>query len=228
MNGKQVTLSWVSPGTPNAVDQTYLTNYFNEGYSIWAEDYLNKRITYNKNNIGDFGFDVYLTQGTTEKYIAWISDTTYTIDLSAYPGYDGAIIRSSYSKFKSNASEGVKLLFANNTPVTPDNPVTPNDEIKNSDIEVKMNGLNQVIKVGDKLSELTSSAIDSIKYKSTDIKTDVTGLNVSVTNVTKDNNKTEFSKINTSAGTYKITYSVTFTYKSKSISKTFTQSILVK
>ena len=75
------------------------------------------------------------------------------------------------------------------------------------------------IKVGDKLSELTSSAIDSIKYKSTDIKTDVTGLNVSVTNVTKDNNKTEFSKINTSAGTYKITYSVTFTYKSKSISK---------
>ena len=84
------------------------------------------------------------------------------------------------------------------------------------------------IKVGDKLSELTSSAIDSIKYKSTDIKTDVTGLNVSVTNVTKDNNKTEFSKINTSAGTYKITYSVTFTYKSKSISKTFTQSILVK
>ena len=73
----------------------------------------------------------------------------------------------------------------------------------------------------DKLSELTSSAIDSIKYKSTDIKTDVTGLNVSVTNVTKDNNKTEFSKINTSAGTYKITYSVTFTYKSKSISTAF-------
>ena len=228
MNGKQVTLSWVSPGTPNAIDQTYLTNYFNEGYTIWAEDYLNKRINYNKNNIGDFGFDVYLTQGTTEKHIAWISDTTYTIDLSAYPGYDGAIIRSSYSKFKSNASEGVKLLFTNNTPVTPDNPVTPSDEIKDSDIEVKMNGLNQVIKVGDKLSELTSSAIDSIKYKSTDIKTDVTGLNVSVTNVTKDNNKTEFSKINTSAGTYKITYSVTFTYKSKSISRTFTQSILVK
>ncbi len=227
MSGKKVTLSWVSPGTPNAIDKAYLTNYFTEGYTIWAEDYLNKRITYNTNNIGDFGFDIYLTQGTTEKHIAWITDTTYTIDLSAYPGYDGAIIRSSYSKFKSNASEGVKLLFASDSKITPDTQDTTN-EIKDSDIEVKMNGLNQVIKVGDNLSELSSSAIDSIKYKSTDIKTDITGLNVSVTNVTKNNNKIEFNKINTASGTYKVTYSVTFTYKSKSISRTFTQTILVK
>ena len=74
MNGKQVTLSWVSPGTPNAVDQTYLTNYFNEGYSIWAEDYYNKRLSYNANNIGDFGFPVYLTSGTSSTYVGFIKD----------------------------------------------------------------------------------------------------------------------------------------------------------
>ena len=50
--GSYVNLSWVSPGTPSAVDQAYLTDYFNNGYTIWAEDYLKKRLSYNKSKIG--------------------------------------------------------------------------------------------------------------------------------------------------------------------------------
>ena len=39
-----ITLSWTSPGTPDAIDNTYLTNYFTKGYTDWAQDYLNKRL----------------------------------------------------------------------------------------------------------------------------------------------------------------------------------------
>ena len=37
-----ITLSWTSPGVPDAVDNIYLTNYFTKGYTEWAENYLNK------------------------------------------------------------------------------------------------------------------------------------------------------------------------------------------
>lgn len=99
------TLTWTSPGIPDAANREYLTNYFNTNYSQWAEKYFNKRIEYNAGNIGDFGFDIYLRSGTNLTYVGHTSDSSYTI--SNTTGYDSVVVKSAYTIFKSNASDGV-------------------------------------------------------------------------------------------------------------------------
>lgn len=130
-----ITLSWTSPGTPDAIDNTYLTNYFTKGYTDWAQDYLNKRLSYNKSNIGEFGYAVYLTNGSNTKYIGWTDKTSYTVNLNEYAGYNGAIVKSTYSIFKSNASSGTSVSFygENNT----DNP-SDSDESNSNDYSISV------------------------------------------------------------------------------------------
>ncbi len=220
LNGRSLNLSWESPGTPDAISTDYLTNYFNTGYTIWAQKYLNKRISYNNSKIGKFGFQVYLTSGSSSTYVGWTENTNYTIDLNKYPGsYDGVIIKSAYSIFRSNASDGIKILFSS----SPDTPVTNN-------YEVSMNGLSASLKVNDTYSVLGTSAIESITLNGTNIKSSVTNLKVGVTSITKNGAGTSISTsdITKEAGTYKVTYTITFTYNGVNTTKTKVQTVLVQ
>lgn len=99
-----VTLTWNGINTPDAVSDTFLDNYFKENYGVWAEKYLGKRKEYNAANIGNFGYDIYVNNGSGYNYVAFSTGTTYT--------YTGAItnnttfmVKSAYSIFKSNASD---------------------------------------------------------------------------------------------------------------------------
>lgn len=216
LNGKSLNLSWTSPGTPSAVDTTYLTDYFNNGYSIWAEDYLKKRLEYNTSTIGTYGFDVYLTQGSSSTYVGWTDLTEYTIDLNNYTGmYDGVIIKSAYSKFKKNASDGIKLAFV----------VQGIDEYK-----VSMSNLDVTYNVGDSFNELNASNITSITLNGTEIKSSVSGLSVVTTSISKEGSEETMTpqSITASAGKYKVVYSVSFNYNGgNTINKSFTQNITV-
>ena len=216
-SGKNLTVSWTSPGIPEAIDNEYLTNYFNEGYTIWAEDYLKKRLTYNENNIGNFGFEIYLTSGTSSTYVGFTESTSYTIDLNKYTGiYDGVIVKSAYSKFKTNASSGIKILYK----------LEP--EITEKDYSVNISPLSLTLNVGDAYSTLNSSNISSITLKGEDVKANVNNLNTSVTSITNQlGTPVDASKITETAGTYKVNYSVTFTHNDISVNKSFTQTITV-
>ena len=215
-----VSLSWTSPGLPSAVDKEYLTNYFKNTWKIEPEKYLNKRLTYNKNNIGDFGFAIYLTNGSKSTYVGWTKNTEYTIDLTKYTGiYDGVIIKSQYSKFKSNASNGYRLAFTINKP----------DIIDESDINVSMSGLSQTLSVGATFKELNASNVTSITYKGSEIKPNVKNLTVITSSITNSNNEAVTpDKITENAGTYKINYTVSFNYSSNPISKVLTQTVTVQ
>ena len=224
-----ITLSWTSPGTPDAIDNTYLTNYFTKGYTDWAEDYLKKRLSYNKSNIGNFGFAIYLTNGNTTKYIGWTQDTTYTIDLSQYIGYTGATIKSTYSIFKSNASSGASVSFNDGSSTPDDKPNTPDNSSSNSsDYDVKLNGLTSSIKQGSTYNPLGISAIEYIKYNKENIKSEVNNLSISITSAKKlSGNSVSIKNITDEKGSYKIDYKVTFSYKGNNITKTFIQNIVV-
>jgi len=100
------TLTWKSPGTPDAANEDYLRQYFSSGYREWADKYLQQRLEYNRNAIGDFGFDIYLKKGNELKFVAHTTDTTYTITNTS--GYDAVVVKSAYSIFKNNASSGIE------------------------------------------------------------------------------------------------------------------------
>ena len=216
LDGRTLNLSWTSPGTPNAIDNTYLTEYFNNGYTIWAQKYLDKRISYNNSKIGKFGFTVYLTSGSKSTYVGWTPDTSYSINLNNYSGYfDGVIIKSTYSIFKSNASDGIKIVFDSDTPV-------------GTNYEVSMLGLTYSYKVGDSYRELGSSYIDGITLNGTNILSSVTDLKVAATSANNSSgNSIKLSEITNEAGTYKVTYTITFTYNGVNTTKTKVQTVTV-
>ncbi len=217
-SGNNVSLSWTSPGIPSAIDTEYLTNFFNNDWKIEPEKYLEKRISYNTKNIGDFGFAIYLTQGTNSTYVGWTADTTYTINMSSYSGiYDGIIVKSTYSIFKSNASPGIKVVFKTYTA---------------EDYSVIMNSLTASYTIGSTYNELNTSNVTSIVLDGKDITSSVQSLSVETTSIknTSDSSITNLApnQITQSAGTYNVTYTVSFKYKSNLIiTKTFNQIVTV-
>ncbi len=117
ISGNKITLSWDSISTPDAINTTFLTNYFNENYKQWSEKYLQKRLTYNNNYIGTIGYQVYIKDAlgnltplgfTTTNSYSYTADgitTNYTF-----------VIKSAYSIFKSNMSSGIEIKVST-TPV---------------------------------------------------------------------------------------------------------------
>ncbi|MDE5830588.1 MAG: hypothetical protein K2H53_02695, partial [Clostridia bacterium] len=71
-----ITLSWNEIKTPNAINQTYLEKTFKELYGQFAENYLNKRIEYNNANIGQIGYQVYLSTPSGLQPLGYTLDTT--------------------------------------------------------------------------------------------------------------------------------------------------------
>ena len=216
-----VKLYWTSPGTPSAVDTEYLTNYFKNNWKVQPDKYLKKRLSYNENNIGNFGFDIYLTSGSNSTYVGWTPNTEYTIDLTKYSNtYDGVIIKSAYSKFKSNASDGYKILVTLNKP----------ESIDEGDLELTINGLSQTLNVNDTFNELTTSSITSITYKGSEVKSEVTNLSMVTSSITKEGSTDKItpSDITKEAGTYKVNYSVSFNFRRNPVTKVYVQTVTVQ
>ena len=212
-NANNLTLSWTSPGTPEAVDINYLTEYFKEGYTIWADEYLQKRLTYNTNKIGNFGFEIYATNGGNSTYLGFTENTSYTVNLNSLSGaYDGFIVKSAYSIFKSNASDGVKILFSDSEDA----------------YQASLSPLSVTLTENDYYSALSTSNVESVKLYSNDIKADIVNLNVRLLSITSSTGSlVSESTVTDMAGTYIAKYEVSFVYSGKTITKTFNQSITV-
>ena len=145
----------------------------------------------------------------------------YVIDLNQYTGvYDGVIIKSMYSKFKSNASNGYKIAFMINEP----------ESIDENDISVTMSDLDLHLSIGATFKELNKSSVTSIKYKGNEIKPQVSGLSVVTSTIVKEGSNDSITpdKVTASAGTYKITYTVSFKYLKTPINKVLTQTVIVE
>lgn len=221
LSGKTLNISFTALPTPSAIDPAYLTDYFNKGYSIWAQDYYQKRLDYNNKNIGTLGYEIYLTSGSSSVYVGWTDKTEYTIDLSKYSGiYDGFIIKSSYSIFKNNKSDGIKILFT-----------MESDQIDESKISLNVNNQKISINQGETFNELNAKSITEIKYGETNITSMISNINIITGKITKKDDNT-FSgapkDITSSKGTYTIEYKVSFVYKEKTITKQILQTIEVK
>lgn len=217
--GNTLNIAWTGIPTPSAIDQAYLTDYFNNGYGEWATDYLNKRINYNTTNIGTIGYDIYLTTGETLTHVGYTEGTSYTVDLSSLVGmYDGIVVKSAYSIYKGNRSTGTKVNFTANDIIDKFNPFN---------VSVTMNSLNKTLTLNEAFNTLGPSNIDTIKYNGYDIKNAVTNLEVTTSSITRNGSVITPENVTKEVGTVTITYNVSFSYVNNKIEKKFTQTINV-
>ena len=111
MIGTNINLKWDGINTPDAISSSYLQEHFKKYYYEHADNYYNKRIKYNSDNIGTLGYDIYLKDASgKENYIGNTNSTSFTYNASANPSADYTfIIKSAYSIFKANRSSGITI-----------------------------------------------------------------------------------------------------------------------
>ena len=121
VNGKQINISWNRVKDPNAIDETYLADWFKDNYGQFASIYLNKRIDYNNSNIGTLGYKVYLNTDSGLQYLGYTSNTYYSYTAPTNGNYTFTVA-SAYSIFGDNESSGLTIaatVAGDPTPPTP-------------------------------------------------------------------------------------------------------------
>ncbi len=200
------TLDWSSIPTPDAISNEYLTEYFNEGYTKWANKYLTNRINYNNNYIGSIGYNIYINNNGVLTDLGWTSSSTFN-----YNGYltnkTTFVVKSSYSIFKSNMSDGISAVV---TPSDTSNVTTPSN---NWSIELQ----GDSCMISDKFLGMLTMNLSFVTVKDSGV--DVTK-NAIVTNTCKDNLGTEISCQSLSPGNqYTIIHNVKYNNQLKSVER---------
>ncbi len=107
VNGSTITLKWTPIKTPDAIDSDYLSKHFQQYYDVDANEYYNKRISYNNSYIGSIGYEVSVKlPNGTEQSLGWTNNSSITFNAPIGGEYTFTI-KSAYSIFKSNRSSGI-------------------------------------------------------------------------------------------------------------------------
>ena len=108
-NGSSITLKWEPIATPKAIDNNYLVEHFTEYYGDYADKYYQNRIDYNNSAIGSIGYEIYLKNNSgLDVYLGYTTSPTFTYNTSS--GDYTFIIKSAYSIFKDNRSDGLEIV----------------------------------------------------------------------------------------------------------------------
>lgn len=108
-SGNTITIKWDPIATPDAINQTYLAEHFNEYYGKYATKYYDKRISYNASYIGTLGYQIYLKDSSgNETYLGYTNNNSFSYNVPAGGDYT-FIVKSAYSIFKNNMSSGLQI-----------------------------------------------------------------------------------------------------------------------
>lgn len=202
-DGYKLTWNWK---VPNVLDSAYLSKYFsNSVYGNESAKYLKNRIDYNTNTLGGNGFGIYIKSSTgvlelldftTNNEYTYIPTTAEDITL---------VVKAEYKDFKANSSDGVEIVIKN------DGSFVDTEELeitlKNKIIEVKQGEYKEegiTVIYGKK--DITKSVTPIYKIEETQYNT-VEELEKAVNELSSN---TEI----------KITYSVTYKNKTKTVTRT--------
>ena len=109
VSGRTINLSWNGIETPNALNSSYLEDYMKKAYGDYYERYLKHMLSYNQSVLGSVGYEVFLKTPTGDlQDIGFTENTNFTYSMTGYANYT-FIIRSTYSNFKSNMSDGISI-----------------------------------------------------------------------------------------------------------------------
>lgn len=201
IDGNKITLTWDPIATPESIDPSALRTHFDTYYQEHADKYYNNRLTYNNTYIGTLGYQVYLKNANgTLTSLTYTKDNTYTYPISGNNTSYTFVIKSAYSIFKNNMSEGLTIEVS--TALEPSTPGTPTDTIAKLTVsgEEKLCYL-----VGSGTYEDVLRPIRAYNANNDDI-TDQTMVESKTYRAGVLVNNIDYSK----AGNYKIVYSVNY------------------
>ena len=114
-DGTTVKLKWTGIQTPDAINTSYLKDYFNKYYDTSANKYYEERIAYINTYIGSLGYNIYeKNEDGTLNYLGRTDNTTFTVS-NPKGGNTTYVIKTAYSLFKANMSDG--LLIKSNSDI---------------------------------------------------------------------------------------------------------------
>ena len=200
-NNQFITLTWTGIPTPTSIDKEYITKYFEE--LIKDENTRNEiiktRFEYDDANVGVITYDIYIKNSNGELvFVGTTKDQSYTYPITGYGSYE-FVVKTSYTIFKDNASDGVSVS------------VSPILDL----INVNLNGSESIINtLGTPYQELgvmvTKNGIDDTN-------------NATVVKVIKDSTSNIIANIPTDVvGTYKVEYVISYQEKTYKKERTVT------
>lgn len=146
-NSNTITLTWDAVTTPEINTESYLTKYFSKVFSNTS--YLNKhvqeRLAYNKSNIGNIGYNVYIKNSDGSlKLLDYISTNKYETTVTESGEYT-FVIKTAYSIFKANMSDGktISTTIEATLPIIP--PVTDNETNNQGDSSINSSQNNNTV-----------------------------------------------------------------------------------
>ena len=121
--GNTITITWNASKSADTNSESYLRNQYsslfeNGGY---LNSFVGSLIGYNNSVLGEFGYDVYRKENSgTQTHLGFTTDNKFTVEVNETGTYT-YIIKTSYSNFKSNMSDGksVSLKVTINKPEIP-------------------------------------------------------------------------------------------------------------
>ncbi len=127
-DGKEIKLTWDKIKTPDYLNPTFLTEYFNEYYGDHAAKYYEARINYNNSYMGDVIYDIYLDTNGTLTLIGSTATNSFTYDEFKAGETQNFVVVSSLTKYKQMESDGVKTKITTTADSNVDDAVTDGTE----------------------------------------------------------------------------------------------------
>ena len=131
-DGTTLRLSWDAIKTPDAISTDYLQNYFNTYYDNHASKYYEQRLSYNNSYIGSLGYNIYKQETNGNLTFIGRTDGTSTSFTTTDTGTVTYVIKSAYSIFTANMSDGLEIKVNLGMDSNVDDIVDPDDNDNNS------------------------------------------------------------------------------------------------
>ncbi|MDD2180750.1 MAG: transglycosylase domain-containing protein [Bacilli bacterium] len=202
-----INITWDPIDTPSSIDKEELKKFFQKVFKNKKEQdkYLNEQISYNKKNIGELGYNVYIKNGDNLQLLGFTKNNSFTT--SATSGTATYIVKSSYSIFKTNMSTGIETTIV---PIIDQEPLITSDLIDPSDINCAIGSVCVETNPGVTVNE-DMEIVTSLAEITKTITEESTGIIVDTIDTVEAN-----------------TYIITYNIKYKSYNKTHTRKVIIE
>ncbi len=129
--GTEVKLTWNEIKTPDWIDTTFLTDYFNEYYGNHASKYYEQRVNYNLTTMGNVIYNIYLDTNGTLTLLGSTLDEEYTHKVTS-SGTQKYVVKASYTIFTPAISSGASVSVNVSVDSNVDDSVTDPDDENNT------------------------------------------------------------------------------------------------